>query len=85
MLCTKEVTVRLSGGLRHQDATRFIQTANRFDSATRLSHGENSVIAKSLLGVVSLDIGPGAQITLSADGSDAEEAVAALEQCLTEV
>lgn len=82
MLCTREITVRLPGGLRHQDATHFIQTANSFDSVIRLTCGGNSVNAKSLLGLVSLNIGPGMKILLSAEGKDAEAAVDALERCL---
>ena len=82
MISTKEVTVRLSAGLHHQPATRFIQTANRYSSTLRVLYGGNSVNAKSLLGVVSLSIGAGAQITLTADGPDAGDALQALEQCL---
>ena len=82
MISTKEVTVRLSAGLHHQAATRFIQTANRYSSTLRVLYGGNSVNAKSLLGVVSLSIGAGAQITLTADGPDAGYALQALEQCL---
>ena len=82
MIYTKEVTVRLSAGLHHQAATRFIQTANRYSSTLRVLYGGNSVNAKSLLGVVSLSIGAGAQITLTADGPDAGDALQALEQCL---
>ena len=82
MISTKEVTVRLSVGLHHQAATRFIQTANRYSSTLRVLYGGNSVNAKSLLGVVSLSIGAGAQITLTADGPDAGDALQALEQCL---
>ena len=82
MISTKEVTVRLSAGLHHQAATRFIQTANRYSSTLRVLYGGNSVNAKSLLGVVSLSIGAGAQITLTADGPDAGDALLALEQCL---
>ena len=82
MISTKEVTVRLSAGLHHQAATRFIQTANRYSSTLRVLYGGNSVNAKSLLGVVSLSIGAGAQITLTADGPDAGDALQALEQCL---
>lgn len=82
MISTKEVTVRLSAGLHHQAATRFIQTANRYSSTLRVLYGGNSVNAKSLLGVVSLSIGAGAQITLTADGPDAGNALQALEQCL---
>ena len=83
MLSTKEVTVRLSAGLHRQAATQFIQTANRYASTLRVLYGGNSVNAKSLLGVLSLSIGPGAQITLTADGPDAEDALRGLEQCLT--
>ena len=82
MISTKEVTVRLSAGLHHQAATRFIQTANRYSSTLRVLYGGNSVNAKSLLGVVSLSIGAGAQITLTADGPDAGDTLQALEQCL---
>ena len=82
MISTKEVTVRLSAGLHHQAATRFIQTANRYSSTLRVLYGGNSVNAKSLLGVGSLSIGAGAQITLTADGPDAGDALQALEQCL---
>ena len=82
MISTKEVTVRLSAGLHHQAATRFIQTANRYSSTLRVLYGGNSVNAKSLLGVVSLSIGAGAQITLTADGPDAGDALQALEHCL---
>lgn len=82
MISTKEVTVRLSAGLHHQAATRFIQTVNRYSSTLRVLYGGNSVNAKSLLGVVSLSIGAGAQITLTADGPDAGNALQALEQCL---
>ena len=82
MVCTKAVTVRLPDGLHHQAATRFIQTANNFACTIRISCGENSVNAKSLLGVLSLSIGTGAQVTLTADGPDAEDALQALEQCL---
>ena len=38
--------------------------------------------AKSLLGIMSLGISNGAKVTLIASGSDAEAAVAALEQLL---
>ena len=82
MLCTREVTVQVPDGLHHQTAARFIQTANRFTSVVRVVYGDNNVNAKSLLGVLSLSIGMGALVTLTAEGDDAEAAVSALEQCL---
>ena len=82
MQCTKEVVVQVADGLRHQPAAQFIQTANRFDSVIRVLYGANSVSAKSLLGLLSLSIGPGAHITLTADGADAEDALSSLEAFL---
>ena len=84
MACTKDVIVRLSSGLHHQAATRFIQNANNFSCTLRVIYDGNSVNAKSLLGVLSLSIGSGARITLTADGADAEDALDALERCLSE-
>ena len=78
MLYTREVTVQVPGGLHHQAVTRFIQTANRFDSTLRVAYGGNSVNAKSLLGVLSLGIVKGTPIKLIADGPDEKEAVEAL-------
>ena len=77
MLYTREVTVQVPGGLHHQAVTRFIQTANRFDSTLRIAYGGNNVNAKSMLGVLSLSVGAGAQITLTAEGPDAEAALGA--------
>lgn len=83
MLCTREVTVQVPDGLHHQTAARFIQTANRFTSVGSASYtASNNVNAKSLLGVLSLSIGAGTRITITADGADAGEALDALEQCL---
>ena len=79
MLCTREVTVQVPDGLHHQTAARFIQTANRFTSVVRVVYGDNNVNAKSLLGVLSLSIGAGTRITITADGADAGEALDALE------
>ena len=78
MLCTREVTVQVPDGLHHQTAARFIQTANRFTSVVRVVYGDNNVNAKSLLGVLSLSIGAGTRITITADG--AKQAAEVLKQ-----
>ena len=75
MQFTKEVKVQVPDGLHHQTAATFIQTANRFSSLIRVTYGTNNANAKSLLGVLSLSIGMGALVTLTAEGADAEAAV----------
>ena len=79
---TQEVTVNNEVGLHARPATYFIQKANEFKSGIWVEKEERRVNAKSLLGVLSLSIGMGALVTLTAEGDDAEAAVSALEQCL---
>ena len=78
----KEVVVRCESGLHNQQATYFVQKANEFDSRIWVESGSRKMNAKSLLGIMSLSIVTGADVTLSADGSDEEAAVNALEALL---
>ena len=79
---SKEVVVRCESGLHNKQATYFVQKANEFDSSIWLESGNRKMNAKSLLGIMSLGIIPGATVVLSATGADAEAAVNALEALL---
>ena len=74
----KEVLVQNKAGLHARPATFFIQKANEYKSTIWVEKEERRVNAKSLLGVLSLGIVKGTNITLIADGSDEKEAVDAL-------
>ena len=63
-------------------ATTFIKTANEYASYIVISRGGNRVNAKSLLGFLSLGMSSGSPVELSAEGSDAAEALAALGRIL---
>lgn len=78
----KEVVVRCESGLHNMQATYFVQKANEFDCSISIEAGNRKMNAKSLLGIMSLGIVTGANVTLSAEGLDAENAVNALEQIL---
>lgn len=79
---SKEVVVRCESGLHNRQATYFVQKANEFDCSIWLESGNRKMNAKSLLGIMSLGIVTGAVVNLSADGTDAEAAVNALESLL---
>lgn len=81
-MCNKEVIVRCESGLHNKQVTYFVQKANEFKSSVWLESENRRMNAKSLLGIMSLGIVTGAVVTLSADGSDEEEAVNALEAML---
>ncbi|MBQ3791473.1 MAG: HPr family phosphocarrier protein [Clostridia bacterium] len=79
---TCKVTIQNTVGLHARPATFFIQKANSYKSSLWVERGERRVNAKSLLGVLSLGIVKGMEITLIADGTDEEDALAGLKQLI---
>ena len=77
-MISQEVTITNTIGLHARPATFFIQKANSFKSSIWVEKEDRKVNAKSLLGVLSLGIAQGMTITLLADGSDEDEALAGL-------
>ena len=71
----KEVTVENQVGLHARPATFFIQKANEYKSSIWVEKEERRVIAKTLLGVLSLGIVGGTTIRIIADGTDEQAAV----------
>jgi phosphotransferase system HPr (HPr) family protein len=65
-------------GLHARPAARFVQAASRFESRIVIRHGGHEADAKSLIALLGLAIRPLTEIVLSADGPDAEAAIAAL-------
>ena len=79
---TKNVIVNNQVGLHARPATFFIQKANEFKCTIWVEKEERKINAKSLLGVLSLGVTKGTEITLIADGADEEQALLALEDLI---
>jgi phosphotransferase system HPr (HPr) family protein len=79
----RTLTVIDPAGLHARPAARFVQIANRFGSRIVIRHADREADAKSLIALLGLTVRPGSVITLTADGSDAEAALAALTEELT--
>ena len=77
-MLSREVTIKNNVGLHARPATFFIQKANSYKSAIWVEREDRRINAKSLLGVLSLGIVKGMNITIIADGADEEEAVEGL-------
>ncbi|KMY45162.1 phosphocarrier protein HPr [Bacillus sp. FJAT-27916] len=69
-------------GIHARPATLLVQTAGKFNSDINLEYKEKKVNLKSIMGVMSLGIGAGADITISAEGSDEQDALNAIEETL---
>lgn len=74
----KSVIVNHEVGLHARPASVFVQTAAKFSSDISVTHGERTANAKSILTVLTLGAHKGAEITISTEGDDAEEALTTL-------
>jgi len=82
-MAEKTVTVASSVGLHARPASLFAQAAAKAGVPVQLtSAAGKSVNAASILGVLSLGIGHGEEVTLSADGEGAEAALDSLAELL---
>ncbi len=79
----KKVVVTLVAGLHARPAAAFVQKANQFSSQIFVIKGTKKVNAKSIMGVMSLAASKGAEIIISADGPDEEEAVNTLAEMVS--
>ncbi len=81
-MVSRNVTIKNSQGLHARPATFFIQKANSYKSSIWVEKGDRRVNAKSLLGVLSLAVTQGMEITLIADGTDENGALSGLADLL---
>ena len=79
---TEKTVVMCESGLHNKQANYFIQKANEFRSSIWIEADDRKINAKSLLGVLSMGITTGTEITLIAEGSDEEAAVKSLSAML---
>ncbi|MED1204267.1 phosphocarrier protein HPr [Heyndrickxia acidicola] len=81
-MAQKQFTVTAETGIHARPATLLVQTASKFDSDIQLEYKDKKVNLKSIMGVMSLGIGKDAQISIIAEGNDAQEALNSLEELL---
>lgn len=78
MVVTKTVKLLNEEGLHARAAAFFVRTANKFTSEITLDAHGDSVNGKSIIGIMSLGVFSGEEVTIIANGSDAEKAAESL-------
>ena len=78
----RTVVIKNTLGLHARPAALFVQLANKFQSEIFVEKKDQKVNGKSIMGIMTLAAGKGQEITITADGNDAEKAVNALEKLL---
>lgn len=79
----KEFHVIAETGIHARPATLLVQAASKFGSDINLEYNGKSVNLKSIMGVMSLGVGQGANVTITAEGDDEKEAIAAVAETMS--
>jgi phosphotransferase system HPr (HPr) family protein len=77
-----ERLIQVNPSFEPGEAGLLVQTASRFNSRISLVHEEKTASAKSIMGIISLDIKGGQTIKIIADGDDAQCALPEIEKLL---
>ncbi len=72
-------------GLHARPAALFVQKAGGFSSTIRLTCGDRTAAGKSILGVLQLGASAGSQVTIQAEGDDAQAAAEELATFIREI
>lgn len=79
----RTVTIASAHGLHARPASLFVQAVTASGLPVQLTKGEKTLNAASILGVISLGINHGDQITLSTEGDNADAVLDELATLLT--
>ena len=71
-MATRTVTVASAHGLHARPASLFVQAVSSSGLTVELTKGDKTINAASILGVISLGIEHGDEVTLRADGDNAD-------------
>lgn len=79
-MITKKLSILNKLGIHARPAAQFVRVASRFQSDVTVEKDDESVDGKSIMGLMMLAVGWGADITVTAEGPDEAETLAALEE-----
>ena len=81
-MAEKNVQIKNPTGLHARFASLLVAEANKFKSKVELRYGDKLVNARSVLSVLGAGIKSGAEVTIVAEGEDAQAAVDGLVQLI---
>lgn len=84
IMVEQKFTVIDQTGIHARPATILVQTASKFNSEIQLAYNGKSVNMKSIMAVMSLGVGKDAEIKISAEGNDEQDALSTLQGILNQ-
>lgn len=81
----KPITIQFNEGLEARPIALLVQEACQYSSNVYIEMENKKVNAKSIMGMMSLKLASGEQLTVVADGSDEQDAIVGVERFLLAV
>lgn len=81
---TKTIQIQLDKGLEARMVAILVQLASKFESKVYMEADTKKVNAKSIMGMMSLNLTIGDEVTVIAEGIDEQEAVSEIDRFLVE-
>lgn len=78
----KQVILKNKKGLHARAATRVVQVSQQFQAKAQLCLGERTANTRNIMQLLMLAAPCGTELSLSAEGEDAEEALRALDELI---
>ena len=78
-MLTKEFTITNKLGLHARPAAMFVKVSSAHQSEIWVEKDDEQVNGKSIMGLMMLAAGFGSKLTVTAEGADAEQAMAQIE------
>jgi len=72
---TNTVVVKNKAGIHARPSATIVKTANQFSSDIVISKGDTEANARDIMSVLTLGASCGTELTVTAEGEDAEEAL----------
>ena len=82
-MITKSISVKIPAGLDPSTVAMFIQIASQYESKIYVEVEQKRVNAKSIMGMMSLGLPKGSDLTMIADGKDEDKALIHIEKYLS--
>jgi phosphocarrier protein HPr len=77
-MTSASVTVVNQLGMHARAAAKFVHLATRYEARVKVARDQREMDGKSIMGILLLAAARGSTITISAEGADEQDAVAAL-------
>ncbi len=83
-MVSKDITINIPKGLEARPVAVLVQVASKYESSIYVEIQEKKVNAKSIMGMMSLGLAEGEEVTITANGSYENDAIAEMEEHLTQ-